>query len=250
MSEQHTPDPEFVEYLRDVVNNPFLSAHTVLRMERVFIDQRNKYEAKLEFDRMVARTWEMTMMEVIGEDGPASVADAIRKLQDQAAKVPASGEMEPVAWANVLEWMEPPLIYPFAYKAQAEAAADRNSGTVRPLIFGDTHPPAKVPEGIIQQCEAAINDAAERCGGTLNGVRAAQKKVRELLTTPTPATTPETEWVKCHAETAAIALEALHFYAAERFKGFGDDPEPYEHHLAQQAISELQGILPAPPQEQ
>lgn len=54
-------------------------------------------------------------------------------------------------------------------------------------------------------------------------------------------------WVKCHLETAAIALEALEFYAAERFKGFGDDPEPYEHHLAQQAIIELQDIVPQPP---
>ena len=53
--------------------------------------------------------------------------------------------------------------------------------------------------------------------------------------------------VRCHMETATIALEALEFYARKRFKGFGDDPEPYEHHLAQQAISELQGLVPQPP---
>jgi hypothetical protein len=47
MSEQHKPDPEFVEYLKKEVNNPFLSAATVLRMEQVFIWQRAKYEAIL-----------------------------------------------------------------------------------------------------------------------------------------------------------------------------------------------------------
>jgi hypothetical protein len=66
---------------------------------------------------------------------------------------------------------------------------------------------------------------------------------------PLPAQPEGDGWVKCHIETAAIALEALEFYARERFKGFGDDPEPYEHHLAQQAISELQELVPQPPQE-
>lgn len=72
-------------------------------------------------------------------------------------------------------------------------------------------------------------------------------KMEALLTT-----TPQPEGdgrVRCHMETVAIALEALHFYADERFRGFGDDPETYEHYLAQQAISELQGLVPQPPQE-
>lgn len=86
MSNQHKPDPEFVEYLKNEVKNPYLSAPSVMQMERVFIDQRNKYEAKLEVARVAEEAWEKTMMEVIGEDGPASVADAIRKLQDQAAR--------------------------------------------------------------------------------------------------------------------------------------------------------------------
>lgn len=47
--------------------------------------QLQKAEARLEVARMAEEVWEKTMMEVIGEDGPASVADAIRKLQDQAA---------------------------------------------------------------------------------------------------------------------------------------------------------------------
>lgn len=83
MSEQHKPDPEFVEYLQNEVKNPHLSAMSVMQMERVFIDQRNKYEARLSAHRMAEEAWEKTMMEVIGEDGPACVADAIRKLQDQ-----------------------------------------------------------------------------------------------------------------------------------------------------------------------
>lgn len=51
MTTEHKPDPEFVEYLENQVRNPNLSAITVLRMERVFIDQREKYEAKLQAAR-------------------------------------------------------------------------------------------------------------------------------------------------------------------------------------------------------
>lgn len=42
---EHEPDPEFVEYMENQVKNPFLHASAVMQMERVFIDQRNKYEA-------------------------------------------------------------------------------------------------------------------------------------------------------------------------------------------------------------
>lgn len=92
-----------------------------------------------------------------------------------AHQAPASGDMEPVAWANVLEWMESPLIYPFAYKAQAEAAADRNSGTVRPLVFGDTPTPATTPEAEIpdewfhalRDCLMAWADEADEGDGIL-----------------------------------------------------------------------------------
>lgn len=45
-------------------------------------------EAMLAGARMGNEIWEKTMMEVIGEDGPASVADAVRKLQDQASQAP------------------------------------------------------------------------------------------------------------------------------------------------------------------
>ncbi|ATN93292.1 hypothetical protein [Marinobacter phage PS6] len=48
---EHKPDPEFVKYMQTSVKNPFLSAPTVMQMERVFIDQRNKYEAKLQAAR-------------------------------------------------------------------------------------------------------------------------------------------------------------------------------------------------------
>lgn len=51
MTTKHKPDPEFVEYLKNQVKNPFLSAATVMQMERVFIDQREKYEAKLQAAR-------------------------------------------------------------------------------------------------------------------------------------------------------------------------------------------------------
>jgi len=50
---------------------------------------------------------------------------------------------QPAAWANVLEWMSEPLVYPFASKSEAEKAAARNSGTVLPLFFADAIPPAE-----------------------------------------------------------------------------------------------------------
>lgn len=51
MTTEHKPDPEFVEYMENQVKNAFLSAATVMQMERVFIDQREKYEAKLQAAR-------------------------------------------------------------------------------------------------------------------------------------------------------------------------------------------------------
>lgn len=124
--------------------------------------------------------------------------DRIAELETEleAAQAPVSGEVEPVAWANVLEWMESPLIYPFAYKAQAEAAADRNSGTVRPLIFGDTHPPAKVPEWWVADIREAAKHIAEFESGPSQLAGSLFRISDALLTTPTPATTPEAEWVK------------------------------------------------------
>lgn len=125
--------------------------------------------------------------------------------------------------------------------------------------YRDTHPPAsQVPEGLIGAANA-IKDAYEE--GFDDGMQMFRSDFEEcwnssqakiaydaLLTTPGNADTGE-DWVKCHAETAAIALTALEFYADERFKGFGNDPEPIEHHWAQQAISELQELLPPTVQE-
>lgn len=43
MTEQHKPDPEFVQYFEDKIGNPFIDSITMMRMERVYIDQREKY---------------------------------------------------------------------------------------------------------------------------------------------------------------------------------------------------------------
>lgn len=72
--------------------------------------------------------------------------------------------------------------------------------------------------------------------------------LRDAMLTVKPE--PAGDWVRCRRETAAIALEALEFYAAERFKGFGNDPEPIEHHWAQEAISEIWPLIPQPPKRE
>ena len=56
-----------------------------------------------------------------------------------------------------------------------------------------TQPAAKVPEAIIQQCEEAIEYAAEIRGGCISGTREAQKRIRTILTTPQQSG----EWVRC-----------------------------------------------------
>jgi len=67
---EHRPDPEFVEYMEDQVNNAFLSAATVMQMERVFIDQREKYEARLQAAREQeggeVAAWRMTFTDENG----------------------------------------------------------------------------------------------------------------------------------------------------------------------------------------
>ncbi|MDX1559057.1 MAG: hypothetical protein R3193_09140 [Marinobacter sp.] len=185
-------------------------------------------------------------------DSPSPVANEEMEMLAlvEELEAPTSGEVEPVAW----ECSGEPGTKPDVVTSMAAADHYQHIGrTVRPLVYADTHPPAKVPEGwqLVEHPTCYQLHRGNEIVAVLAGpsAEANAEKLKALLTTPTPATTPETEWVKCHAETAAIALEALHFYADERFKGFGDDPEPYEHHLAQQAISELQELLPTPSQE-
>lgn len=48
MTEQHKPDPEFVQYFEDKIRNPFIPAATMMRMEQVYIDQRNKYAGMMD----------------------------------------------------------------------------------------------------------------------------------------------------------------------------------------------------------
>lgn len=93
---EHKPDPEFVKYLKDEIDNPYLSAATVVLMERVFIDQRNKYKsarAQGGEAAAIARKW----LEMPGTYGGnidyadvTTMAKAI--LAHPSASVPDKGE--------------------------------------------------------------------------------------------------------------------------------------------------------------
>ena len=55
MSEQHKPDPEFVQYFEDKIGNPFIDSITMMRMEKVYIDQRTKYTKILDRQARAAK---------------------------------------------------------------------------------------------------------------------------------------------------------------------------------------------------
>lgn len=44
----HMPDKEFVAYFKKNIDNPFLTPGTMLNMERVYMDQRTKYEQQIQ----------------------------------------------------------------------------------------------------------------------------------------------------------------------------------------------------------
>lgn len=103
---EHKPDPEFVAYLENQVKNPNLSAITVLRMERVFIDQREKYEAMLQ----AARQSECDCCGYPGHDLPKW-----RKVLQEAARQSEGGEAVgfiPSSGLNNLKAGHPARIYP------------------------------------------------------------------------------------------------------------------------------------------
>lgn len=64
----------------------------------------------------------------------------------------------------------------------------------RMLYTGPPKPEsAGVPESLVLQCESAVEHAAQKCGGTVNGVRTAQENIRKILsTTPKPD-----KWIAC-----------------------------------------------------
>lgn len=120
-----------------------------------------------------------------------------------AAQAPASGEVEPVGYLTVEHFRDDPNMQNVDYE---HIGAVMKPGRHR--VFN--HPPAKVPEGWV------FTRIHDRARGTIrintpygdafpvslsNSADifevALYRMAETLLTTPTPATTPETEWVKC-----------------------------------------------------
>jgi len=122
----------------------------------------------------------------------------------EAAQAPASGEVEPVAFAAVNGSKSDAVAGLFQTEELAELGAQRIGGDVRPLIFGDTHPPAarQVPEGFVlaerhftpeyvieagKECLRALEKAG--CNDTRTIVQAVFQDMllaieRKLTTTP------------------------------------------------------------------
>lgn len=106
-------------------------------------------------------------------------------------EAPASGEVEPVAMQYW--WPESPRIKRIA---PFDSSLKKRGAIVKPLVHADTHPPAKVPEALweaLADCVSCFN-----CPEWSDKCEEVERKATKLLnsTTPTPATTPETEWVK------------------------------------------------------
>ena len=109
-------------------------------------------------------------------------------FEGQPASAQGGQGADVVAW----ECSGEPGLYDNITRSKGEADHHRKIGrTVRPLVYGDTHPqPAQqgsVPEDVIRQCEDAIQYASEIKGGCISGVREAQKRIRAILDTPQPA---------------------------------------------------------------
>ena len=107
-----------------------------------------------------------------------------------ARQAPASGEVEPVAWECTEK-----------HGATVDVAGSRDimetylrmGRIIRPLVYGDTHPPAKVPEDVSKQLKAWSRAPTGWPKGT--AIEKVKSQIDKLHATPTPATTPETEWV-------------------------------------------------------
>lgn len=116
-----------------------------------------------------------------------------RSIRDDN-QAPASGEA--VAWVTPLTYGQQVTFYK---PPMPEGFDDNEAGVTwycRPLFYADTHPPAKVPEGWRHTLEEALAMMTSQ-SMTLERQADAVTGIREMLTTPTPAATPEAEWVKC-----------------------------------------------------
>ena len=128
------------------------------------------------------------------------------KTWQAARQAPASGEVEPVAYlveCDGLRWAH-------AEHKDAEVQAMRLGADVTELF---THPPAKVPEkNLVELAESLARDVIhlEDCEDredrwtVEDRTRNTAAEIQELLTTPTPATTPEAYPCWCCEELVSL----------------------------------------------
>ena len=117
--------------------------------------------------------------------------------QQAARQAPASGEVEPVGIIELSDYVQ---LGDDAPIPRRKALAETTEGSIQNLPAGTelfTHPPAKVPEALweaLADCVSCFN-----CPEWSDKCEEVERRATKLLnsTTPTPATTPETEWVKC-----------------------------------------------------
>lgn len=145
-------------------------------------DENAALRATLKAARMAEEVWEKTMMEVIGEDGPASVADAIRKLQDQAARASDPGS-QPV-----------PEGYVLAPKSMCITQED--VGFIAMMTgWGDED--QSDAEGVLWFGLIEDDDGNRTHGLNISCSECMEEGAIQLVQFDEPSATPEAEWVKC-----------------------------------------------------
>lgn len=149
--------------------------------------------------------------------------DRIAELETEleAAQAPASGEVEPVGEKGSLPWFC--RVYNSGYHAGHHDTVEGGYTHVYPQDMDDyhedvvieiledlqqegftTHPTAKVPEDLRNRLEAWSRALTGWPKGT--AIEKVKSQIDKLLTTPTPATTAETEWKPAHGMSDDLPL--------------------------------------------
>lgn len=117
MTEQHKPDSEFVQYFEDKIGNPFIDSITMMRMEKVYIDQREKYVKILDRQANAAKMG----MDAAKKSGAAMYRHGQQMLKEsnpealeseRAMNAQLTGELEQARQiiAGLIEFCEQPEI--------------------------------------------------------------------------------------------------------------------------------------------
>jgi hypothetical protein len=109
-----------------------------------------------------------------------------------------------------------------------------------------THPAsAQAPEEIERDGINSTENLAY-----IDGYNDCAKEVRENARSNKRAVSVPDDRISVHEYTARMALQALEEYAENLSIVAGWDYEPLEHHYAQQAIEEIESLLPEPPKQE